>query len=214
MNVTIIGTGNMGRGIGHCLVKGGHHVTLMGKNAESAEKLAAELRTVAKAGVAVKTATSGNPIEGEVVILALGYSVTKQLASQLGDQLADKVVVEISNPVNETYDGLATEPGTSAAEEIAKLLPEGAKVVKAFNTTFAGALVRGSIGGQPLDVFIAGDDEAAKASIAKMVRDGGLVAVDVGPLERAQQLEALGFLGISIQGPLNLNFMSGWKLIS
>ena len=214
MNVTIIGTGNMGRGIGHRLAKGGHNVTLIGTNTESAEKLAAELRTVAKVGVSVKAATSNDPIEDDVIILAVSYPTNKQLATQLGARLADKIVVDISNPVNETYDALATEPGTSAAEEIAKLVPEGAKVVKAFNTTFAGTLVEGSIGGQRLDVLIAGDDEGAKDIVVQMVRDGGLVPVDVGPLQRAQQLEALGFLSISMQDPLNLNFMSGWKLIS
>jgi predicted dinucleotide-binding enzyme len=105
------------------------------------------------------------------------------------------VVVDITNPVNtETWDGLATAPGSSSPEEIRRLLPEGAAVVKAFNTTFAGPLVAGEVGGQRLDVLIAGDDDNAERKVSRLVSDGGLRPLDVGPLRRAQQLEQLGFL--------------------
>ena len=174
MQVTVIGAGNMGRGIGHRLVAGGHDVTVVDRDPEEAGRLAGEL----------------------------------------GDRLAGKVVVDISNPLNETFDALATSPGTSAAEEVAATVPAGARVVKAFNTTFSGTLVEGQVAGQPLDVFIAGDDEEAKETVAQLVRDGGLRAIDVGPLERARQLEGLGFLIITLQQPLGLNFQSAWKLIS
>jgi predicted dinucleotide-binding enzyme len=70
------------------------------------------------------------------------------------------------------------------------------------------------VAGQPLNVFFAGDDEEAKETIARLVRDGGLRAIDVGPLEQARHLQGLGFLGITLQQPLGLNFQSAWKLIS
>jgi predicted dinucleotide-binding enzyme len=93
------------------------------------------------------------------LILAVYYPGTLEIARDLGEGLADKVVVDISNAVNQTFDGLATEPGTAAAEELAKAAPAGARVVvKAFNTTFSGTLVEGEVAGQPLDVFIAEDD--------------------------------------------------------
>jgi hypothetical protein len=110
-------------------------------------------------------------------------------------------VVDISNPLNQTFDALATAPGTSAAEEVATATA-GATVVKAFNTTFSGTPVEGQVAGQPLDVLIAGDDEEAKKTVTQLVRDGGLRAIDVGPLERARELEGLGFLGIALQQPL------------
>ena len=68
--------------------------------------------------------------------------------------------------------------------------------------------------GQPHDVLIAGDDKEAKEMVAKLVRDADLRAIDVGPLERARELEGLGFLGITLQQPLGLNFRSTWKLAS
>ena len=214
MHVTIIGAGNMGRGIGHRLVAGGHDVTIVDRHPEKAGRLLEELRGAAQEGASVEAAEPGAELRGEVVILAVYYPRSLELARELGDKLAGKVVVDIANPLNETFDALATAPGTSAAEEVAQSAPAGARVVKAFNTTFSGTLVEGQVAGQPLDVLIAGDDEEAKETVAQLVRDGGLRAIDVGPLERARQLEGLGFLGITLQQPLGLNFQSAWKLIS
>ncbi|HYZ05611.1 MAG TPA: NAD(P)-binding domain-containing protein, partial [Rubrobacter sp.] len=209
MNVTIIGAGNMGRGIGHRLVAGGHSVTIVDRDPEEAEQLAEELRSAAEGGAMVETAGPGADLHGEVVIIAVYYPGALQTVRELGDRLTGKVVVDISNPLNQTFDGLATPPGTSAAEEVAATAPAGTRVVKAFNTTFSGTLVEGQVAGQPLDVFIVvGDDEEAKETVAQLVRDGGLRAIDVGPLERARELEGLGFLGIALQQPLGLNFQS------
>ncbi len=214
MQVTVIGAGNMGRGIGHRLVAGGHDVTIVDRNPEEAERLAEELRGAAQGGATVDAAGPTSELRGEVVVLAVYYPGSLELARELGDRLAGKVVVDISNPLNQTFDALATPPGTSAAEEVAATVPTGTRVVKAFNTTFSGTLVEGQVAGQPLDVLIAGDDDEAKETVAQLVRDGGLRAIDVGPLERARELEGLGFLGITLQQPLGLNFQSTWKLAS
>ena len=214
MHVTIIGAGNMGRGIGHRIVAGGHSVTIVDRDAEEAQQLMGELRGASEGGATVAAAEPGAELRGEVVVLAVYYPGNLEIARDLGDRLAGKVVVDISNPLNQTFDGLATAPGTSAAEEVAQSAPAGARVVKSFNTTFSGTLVEGQVAGQPLDVFIAGDDEEAKETVAQLVRDGGPRAIDVGPLERARQLEGLGFLGITLQQPIGLNFQSAWKLIS
>jgi hypothetical protein len=87
-------------------------------------------------------------------------------------------------------------------------------VVKAFNTTFAGTLVSGQVGGQPLDVLIAGDDEAAKATVAQLVEAGGMRAVDAGPLRRSRQLEHAGFLHMLVQQPLGGGFGTALRFVS
>jgi hypothetical protein len=157
----------------------------------------------------------GDPITGDVVVFAIPYEAAVPVVRQYGDTLSGKVLVDITNPVDwETFDGLVTPSDSSAAEEIEKAAPEGTRVVKAFNTTFAGTLVEGEVAGQPLDVYIAGDDEEAKEMVSQLVRDGGLVAINAGPLRRARQLEGLGFLGMTLQQPLGLGFQSGWKLAS
>ena len=209
MDVTVVGTGNMGRGIATRLLAGGHGVTLLDREASKAEDLAREL------GGSVNAGAVGDPISGEVVVLAVPYEAAATLVGQYGEALSGKVVVDITNPVDwETFDGLVTPPDSSAAEEIEKAAPEGARVVKAFNTTFAGTLVEGEVAGQPLDVYVAGDDDEAKEMVSQLARDGGLVAIDAGPLRRARQLEGLGFLGMPPQQPLGLGFQSAWKLAS
>jgi len=214
MNVTIIGAGNMGRGIGSRLLEGGHTVTLVDREPDVAAELAEQLAPAAKNGAEVKTRTFGEPVEGQIVILAVPFGATDEVIEQYGSKLAGKIVVDISNPLNATYDGLAVPPNTSAAEEIAKEVPNGTKVVKAFNTTFAQTLEAGEVDGTPLDVLIAGDDPEAKRKVAELVEDGGMRAIDTGPLRRARQLEGIGLLHITLQQTLDTNWKSTVKFLS
>lgn len=214
MNVTIIGAGNMGRGIGHRMVAGGHSVTVVDQNPEAAENLASELRKVARSGANVDVSTLETVQPGDVIFLAVWYGVNKEVAKKLGARLNGKVVVDIANPLNSTFDGLATPSDSSSAEELAKIVPAGVKVVKAFNTTFAGTLLSGSVAGQPLDVFIAGDDADAKGKVTQLVTDGGMRAIDAGPLTRSRQIEGMQLLQIVLQGSLGTNWMSALKIVS
>jgi hypothetical protein len=214
MNVTIIGTGNMGRGIGTRLLSGGHTVTLIDREPDSAADLAGQLASSAKNGAEVKTAAFDSPIDDPVVILAVPYSATDSIIEQYGSKLTGKTIVEISNPLNATYDGLAVPAGTSAAEEIAKEVPNGTKVVKAFNTTFSQTLEAGEVDGKPLDVLIAGDDAEAKSKVATLVKDGGMRPIDTGPLRRARQLEGIGLLHITLQQELGTNWKSAVKILN
>jgi predicted dinucleotide-binding enzyme len=209
MDVTIIGTGNMARGIGTRLVAGGHRVTVLGKEPGDAEAVVKELG----GDGAARAGRSGDPIVGGVVVLAVYYPDALDAVEHYGDGLSGKVVIDITNPVNETFDGLVTPPDGSAAQELAASAP-GARVVKAFNTTFAGTLIDGHVAGQPLDVFLAGDDDEAKASVSKLVEDGGLRPIDAGPLRRARELEAAGLLHMSVQGTLGTGFGSALRIVS
>lgn len=178
MQTTVIGTGNMARGIATRLLAGGHEVTLLGREAGKGEELAREMGT---RGGSVGAGTVGDPVAGDVVVLAVPYEAAIKLVQQYGKDFSSKVIVDITNPVNwETFDDLVTPPESSASEEIQKAASEGVQIVKAFNTTFAGTLVEGQVAGQPLDVFITGDDTRAKETVAQLVRDGGLVAIDAG----------------------------------
>ena len=191
MKVTIVGAGNMGRGIGTRAVAGGHEAEILDRDPAEAQRLADEL------GGSATALAPGAPFGGDIVVFAVYYPGIKDAVQQYTDRLAGKVVVDITNPLDTTtWDSLATPPGTSSAEEIQQLVPQGTSVVKAFNTTFAGTLVEGKVGGQQLDVLIAGDDADAKQKVSQLASDGGLRPIDVGPLRRAQQLEHLGFLHI------------------
>ena len=197
MKVSIIGAGNMARGIGARVLAGGNDLELVARDGAAAQALADELGGGTVSGSA----------SGDVVVLAIPYGAAADVVAEHGDELRGKVVVDISNPLDwSTMDSLVTPEGSSAAEEIAKLLPDGPPVVKAFNTNFAATLSSGQVAGEPLDVLLAGDDADAKEKVASFVEAGGLRSRDVGPLKRARQLEQLGFLHITAQDPMG----SGW----
>jgi 8-hydroxy-5-deazaflavin:NADPH oxidoreductase len=209
MEVTIIGTGNMARGIGSRVLAGGHGLTVVGKDLRRAAAVAAD---IGGAGI-VKTAVTGDPIGGEVVVLAVYYPDARIAAQRYADQLAGKVVVDITNPVNETFDGLVVPPDSSATAELAALAG-GARLVKAFNTTFATPLTAGEVADHKLDVLIAGEDDDAKDKVAALARDGGLNPIDAGPLKRARELEAAGLLHIALQNPLGTGFASALIIVA
>jgi NADPH-dependent F420 reductase len=213
MNVTIIGAGNMGRGIGTRAAAGGHSVTFVDANPEVAQKTADEVKSAARNGSKVSASSLGDVKLGDVVVLAVWYGTNLEIAKQLGDKLAGKIVVDIANPLNSTYDGLATASDSSSAEDLAKTVTAGAKVVKAFNTTYAGTLLAGQVDGKPLDVFIAGDDAGAKEKVAQLAKDGGLRPIDTGPLSRARQIEGMQLLHIVTQGTLGTNWGSSIKIL-
>jgi hypothetical protein len=204
----------MAQAIATRLLAGGNSVTLFSREPGKADAVAQELTKSAKAGAAVKTAKLGSPIADNLVISTLWYPVVLDVVKQYGEGFSGKTLVDISNPLNQTYDDVATPLGSSAAEEIAKVAPASAKVVKAFNTVFAGLLAQGNVGGQPLDVFLAGDDEVAKAALAEVLMQGGLHPVDAGPLKRARQLEGMALLSIGLQSKLAKPWMSTFMIAS
>ena len=214
MNITIIGTGNMARGIATRALAGGHSVMLVGHETGKAEGLANDLQGTAQEGASVQAAPPDTPIASPVIVLAVPYPAAIPIVQQYSDELAGKIIVDITNPIDFSTMSPVVAGGTSGAEEIAEVAPAGARVVKAFNTTFAGTLVAGQVAGQPLDVFIAGDDAEAKAAVSHLVEAGGMRPIDAGPLQRARQLEALGLLHITLQFTLNTGFSSAIKILA
>lgn len=209
MKITIIGAGNMGRGIGMRAVAGGNEVEIIDRNPEDGRALADEL------GSGATAVEPGGEIGGEVVVLAVYFASITEAVEQYRDGLQGKVVLEISLPVDwESMDRLVVPPDSSAAEETQKLLPGGTPVVKAFTTNFARTLESGEKNGSPLDVFIAGDDDGAKQKVALLVEGGGMRPIDVGPLRRARQIEHAAFLQVSAQEPLGSGFASALKILT
>lgn len=152
------------------------------------------------------------PVTGDVVVLAVPYPVVKDVLDQRADQLAGKIVVDITNPLDfETFDSLTVAPDSSATAEIAAALPSS-QVLKAFNTNFAATLSSGTVGDAVTTVLIAGDDADAKASLAEIVTAGGLVATDSGSLRRARELESLGFLQITLAASEKVGWTGGFAV--
>jgi 8-hydroxy-5-deazaflavin:NADPH oxidoreductase len=185
-NLSILGTGNMGQVIAAVAAKGGHSVQQLGEN---------DLDT---------------PVTGDVVVLAVPYPAVSDVIAQRGEQLAGKIVVDITNPLDfETFDSLVVPADSSAAAEIAAALPSS-RVLKAFNTTFAGTLAAGTVGPLTTTVLIAGDDADAKSTLADIVTSGGLNAIDAGVLKRARELEAVGFLQLTLAANEKVSWTGGF----
>jgi predicted dinucleotide-binding enzyme len=210
VNVTIIGTGNMARGIATRALAGGHRVTFIGTHVSKAEDLADELSGLGE----VVGAEAADAAPAEIVVVATQYSDAPHAVRQHSDALAGAVLVDVTNPVDlSVLAPLDVSPFDSGAEVIADVAPDGTPVVKAFNTTFAGTLLAGEVAGHPLDVFMASDDDQAKHTVGQLVRDGGMRPVDAGALRRARELEAAGLLHMVVQGSTGTAFASALKIV-
>lgn len=199
-SITLIGTGNMARAIGTRAVAGGNTVEVMGRDQAKADELAKAL------GGGTTTGTWGAVPAGDIVITALLHDGVVPVVREYGDALADKIIIDISNPFNATFDGLAHSEETSIAQEAAKVAPASAKVFKAFNTIFRGVLENG----QP-SVFFAGDDAQAKAAVSEFITSIGLRPLDVGGLKMAHWLEGAGVvtMGLAQNGIGHWDFALG-----
>jgi predicted dinucleotide-binding enzyme len=144
-----------------------------------------------------KSVRAANAAQGQdVVILATGYGDAVAALQSVG-RLQGKVVVDITNPLTADYMGLTLGHSTSAAEEIAKAVPD-AHVVKAFNTVLAQVLGQGAAlaDGSKVTVFYAGDNDAAKATVRTLTESLGFATADAGGLINARYLEPVAGLNI------------------
>jgi 8-hydroxy-5-deazaflavin:NADPH oxidoreductase len=187
-HVTILGTGNMGKAIAGVVTAGGHTVDLIGES------------------------DADRSVTGDIVVLAVPFPAVADVLATRGASLAGRIVVDITNPLDfQTFDSLTVPADSSATAEIASALPDS-RVLKAFNTTFAATLASGEVGSLPTTVLIAGDDAAAKAQLAEVITAGGLVALDAGSLRRARELEAIGFMQITLAAADKVSWTGGFAV--
>ena len=190
MNITVIGSGNVGSAFVKQLSAAGHQVTLTARDSDKAAAVAAGYP-------GSKVLPASQAAQGaRLIILATPYENAVEALKNLGD-LEGKIVVDVTNPLSADYMSLTVSGTTSAAEEIARALP-GIRLVKAFNTLFAQVLNDGPQfpGDQRASVFYAGDDNEAKQQVAALAEGLGFNAVDAGGLKNARYLEPLAGLNI------------------
>jgi predicted dinucleotide-binding enzyme len=202
MRIAIIGAGNVGGGLAAAATAAGHDVTITARNHDNAAKVAEDAGATAAPGVAEAAR------DAEVVVLAVPAGAAGDVLAQLTGTTA--VVVDVTNPLNDTYSDLTTA-GTSHAEQLAAANP-GVRLVKALNTVFASRLGSATEGERPLDGFYAGDDAAAKETVARLLASLGFRPVDAGGLRMARSLEELAFLNISLNARNGWAWQSGWQL--
>ncbi|MER9300918.1 NAD(P)-binding domain-containing protein [Mesorhizobium sp. M0621] len=200
--ISIIGSGGMAAAIGGLAAKAGHTVEVTSRDAAKARALAEQV------GADARTGTFGVAPVGDIVILAVPYSAVLDVVKQYGEKLAGKLIIDITNPIKSDFTGFLTPEDSFGAQEIAKVAPANATIVKAFNTQNAQVLAAGLIGGHPLDVFIAGDGAQAKARVSAFVKSLGLRPMDTGQLSMARTLEhaCMLWLGLMTHSIKHTNF--------
>lgn len=203
----------MGAALARSLARGPYRLLLFGRNAERLIALEGEIRS---AHPESEVEAIGCPVdaswEADIIIPAVPFGAEKAVVEKIRPVATGKVVVSISNPLNEGYDALVTAPGSSAAEELQSLLPH-AKVVKAFNTTYAADFAAPLIAGQPVDAFIAGNDEEAVGTVKGLVQTAGFNPIVAGELSVSRTLEAMQLLLIRLTLENGYNWHAGWKVL-
>ena len=196
MRIAVIGAGNVGGGFSRAAVAAGHDVVISAAHAEKAQTVASQVGAQA-------AASNAEAVRGaQVVVLAVPGTEAPAVAAELATALSGAVVVDATNPLDASYSDLALE-GTSGAEAVQKAAGS-TPVVKAFNTVFAGRYGNPTEQGAPLAVLVAGDDAAARGTVAELATSLGFTPVEATSLRFARTLEEVAFLNIA------LNAGNGW----
>lgn len=187
--ISIIGTGNMAKGLQTLFERGKNTVELIAHDDLATAQLA------------------------PIVVLAVPFQALDDIAGKYEDKFAGKTVVDITNSVDFATMSLMSIAEGSAAQHLQALLP-AAHVVKAFNTNFAATLATGKVGENKLTVLVASDDESAKQSVIDVVTaDEGAQALDAGTLARARELEGMGYLQISLAAGEQIAWTNGFAVV-
>lgn len=184
--ITVFGKGNMGSVIGELFTSAGHEVSYI-------------------------TSQDAKQDLADLIIFAVPFPAVEAILDKYAGEFSGKVIVDISNPLNfETFDSLVVPADSSAAQVILDQVPE-AKVVKAFNTNFATTLQTKKVGETVTTVLAAGEADA-KAILANALEGTGLNYADAGELKRARELEAIGFLQMTLAVSDQIGWTAGFAL--
>jgi hypothetical protein len=192
MKVGILGSGDVGKALGTGFAGLGHEVKIGSRDPGKLQDWVGKSGPKASVGTFAEAAAFG-----EILVLATLWSGTEH-AIQLAEpkNFAGKVVIDTTNPLG--FDGgphLVLGHTDSAGEQVQRWLPV-ARVVKAFNTVGHAHMVHPDFPGGPPDMFICGNDDEAKKTVAGILKDFGWPAIDIGGIEGARLLEPLCILWV------------------
>jgi NADPH-dependent F420 reductase len=193
MKIAVIGIGNVGGTLGPAWAKAGHEVIFGVRDPHSAKvkTLLEKAGHNARAAAVAEAAAAA-----DIIVLATPWSATQEAIKAAGN-LAGKLVVDCTNPIAPDLKGLSIGTTTSAGEQVARWA-EGAKVVKAFNTTGSGNMANPQYGSQAVTMFICGDDPEAREAVAQLAKDVGFEPCITGPLYHARYFEPLAMLWVDM----------------
>ncbi len=188
--IGIIGKGNVGSNIKKGLERAGYAVEMSGSDPASVEKVAKD---------------------SDMLVLAVPSNEMRNVLEECNGAYKGKILIDVSNVLTDDKE-FAGDMNQSKAEEL-QSMAEGATVVKAFNTVFAPNMATGEANGDPLSLFVAGDDEKSRHMVEQLGKDMGFEPVDAGPLMNARYLEALGYLNITLGMKQGMGSDIGFRLV-
>ncbi|PSG98089.1 hypothetical protein BRD56_02200 [Thermoplasmatales archaeon SW_10_69_26] len=190
-NVAIIGQGNVGFALEEGLEPSEHDVKTVGHQADEVHDTADW---------------------GEIVVLAVPFDERENAVEEMGNTIEGKTLVDVTNAITDDNE-YASSTEKSGAEELQEMASE-ANVVKAFNTVFAEQMSQGNSHGEPLTVFVAGDNDTARQHTSSLAEDIGFETADTGPLENARWLEGMGYLHVKLAYEQGMGDEIGFHLVN
>lgn len=204
MRIGVLGTGTVGTALASRFVDLGHDVVMGSRTATNDKAVAWAAGRTERAGAGTFADAA---VHGEVVVNATAGSASLAALEAAGHgNLAGKVVVDVANPIAGFGPPVSLDPvgDDSLAERIQRAVPD-ARVVKTLNTVNAAVMVDPAALSARHDVFLAGDDDAAKATVRGLLEEMGWGPEDirdVGGISSARALEMYLVLWLSLAGSL------------
>lgn len=206
------GTGKEGKGLAFRWLKAGYRVLIGSRQAEKAMAAADDLRNLAGAQADVTGVTNPEAVSNsDVVVLTVPYSAHRTTLEGLKDVLQGKLLIDVTVPiVPPKVTRVQMPPDGSAAQETVAILGEGVTVTSAFqNVSYERLLKDEDIG---CDVLVCGINKAARAVVLELIRAGGMVGYDAGPIENSMVVEGLTSVLIGINRQFGVQ-SAGIKII-
>ena len=192
MQISIIGTGNVGSTLGRRWAEKGHRV-IFGARDPNGEKVKALKESIPDVKIMnLKDAAA----ESGIMVLATPWKAVEETLRNAGN-LNGKIVIDCTNPLAPDLSGLTIGHTSSAGEKVAEWA-RGAYVVKAFNTTGTKNMANPVYGQEKISMLICGDDLQAKKTVARLASDIDFDVIDAGPLTASRYLEPLAMLWIHL----------------
>lgn len=185
--IAIIGTGRVAGALGPQFAKSGHRI-IYGSRTPSVDRVKELVaRTHATASATTQTEAAR---QADIIVLAVRWPVAQQVVESLGD-LSGKIIIDPINPYKRTEEGLAVRVVETSAGELIQSWAPGAHVVKAFNALNYRVMADPAGAGGPVTIPLVGDNQDAKARVAKLTESIGFETIDLGPIRYAHEVEGM-----------------------